>query len=193
MADIKRTLDEAAVTETRSGKKGQWASPLGDFVAPLVEPVLAKQGFGEASLIGSWGEIVGETIARHCQPIKLQWPPRPPKRDPETPIEPAMLVLRVEGRFALEAQHSAALIIERVNAHLGWNCVGKLGFRQGPIEAPPRRRRPAVPSAEAVEKARDASAAIEGQELRDALTHFGARVIDETAARKARRPAEPRR
>jgi hypothetical protein len=188
MADINVTLDEAVrVTEIRIGKKGQWASPLGDFVKPLVEPVLAKQGFGEASLIGSWAEIVGETIARHCQPIKLQWPPRPSKRDPESPIEPAMLVLRVEGRFALEAQHSAALIIERVNGHLGWNCVGKLAFRQGPIEASPRRRRAEPPSAEAVEKAQVASAAIEGEALRNAVTHLGARVIDDAALRKARR------
>lgn len=180
------------MTETRRGKKGQWASPLGDFVKPLVEPVLAKQGFGEASLVGSWSEIVGETIARHCQPIKLQWPPRPPKRDPESPIEPAMLVLRVEGGFALEAQHSAALIIERVNAHLGWHCVGKLAFRQGPIEAAPRRRRAAPPSAEAMEKAQAAAAAIEGEALRDALTHLGSRVIDEAVARKTR-ASGPRR
>jgi hypothetical protein len=194
MADINVTLDEAApVTETRSGRKGQWASPLGDFVTPLIEPVLAKQGFSEASLIGSWAEIVGETIARHCQPIKLQWPPRPPKRDPESPAEPAMLVLRVESRFALEAQHSAALIIERVNGHLGWNCVGKLAFRQGPIEAPPRRRRAAPPSAEAIEKARAASVTIEGEALRDAVTHLGARVIDDAALRKTRRAVGPRR
>jgi hypothetical protein len=183
----------APVAETRSGKKGQWATPLGDFVTPLVEPVLAKQGFGEASLIGDWSEIVGETIARHCRPIKLQWPPRPPKRDPESPIEPAMLVLRVEGRFALEAQHSAALIIEKVNAHLGWHCVGKLAFRQGPIEDTPRRPRAGAPSAEAVEKAREASEAIEGESLRDALTHLGARIIDEATARKTRRIVGPRR
>jgi hypothetical protein len=178
------------VAEIRGGKKGRWAAPLGDFVAPLVEPILAKQGFGEASLIGSWPEIVGETISRHCRPIKLQWPPRPQKRDPESPVEPATLVLRVEGGFALEAQHSAALIIERVNMHLGWSCVGKLAFRQGPVEQPRVRRPPAPPSAEAVEKAQAASAAIEGEALRDALARLGARVIDgASTARKSSRTA----
>src|SRR5579883_839378 len=152
------------VTEPATKKK-RWATPLGDFVGPLVEPVLAKQGFSEASLVGSWTEIVGEMIAAGCRPIKLQWPPRPAKRDPETPIEPATLVLRVAGGFALEAQHCAALIIERVNAHLGWRCVGKIAFRQGPVEPGPRRKGPpAAPSAEALTQAREAAAAIEGDE-----------------------------
>jgi hypothetical protein len=178
------------VTEPRDGKKRRWATPLGDFVAPLVEPVLAKQGFGEASLVASWPEIVGETIARGCRPIKLQWPPRPQKRDPDTRIEPATLILRVEGGFALEAQHCAGQIIERVNAHLGWSCVGKLAFRQGPIgEAPQKRRRATAPSGEAVEKAQAAAAAIEGEALREALARFGARVIDAAeATRKSSRP-----
>lgn len=173
------------MAEPAGAKKRRWATPLGDFVAPLVEPVLAKQGFGEASLVASWPEIVGETIARSCRPIKLQWPPRPPKRDPESPVEPATLVLRVAGGFALEAQHCAALIIEKVNAHLGWHCVGKLAFRQGPVEQPARRRRPPAPSAEALAQAREAAAAIEGEDLREALARFGARVIGEAKARKA--------
>jgi hypothetical protein len=176
------------MAEPVGAKKRRWATPLGDFVAPLVEPVLAKQGFGEASLVASWPDIVGETIARFCRPIKLQWPPRPPKRDPESPVEPATLVLRVAGGFALEAQHCAALIIEKVNSHLGWRCVGKLAFRQGPVEQPARRRRAPPPSAEALAEARQAAAAIEGEELREALARFGARAIDGAKAR-TRRPA----
>jgi hypothetical protein len=175
------------VAEPIGEKKRRWATPLGEFVAPLVEPVLAKQGFGETTLVSSWPEIVGETIARSCRPIKLQWPPRPPKRDPESPVEPATLVLRVEGGFALEAQHSAALIIERVNAHLGWNCIGKLAFRQGPIEKAAGRRRPGAPSAEALAKAQKEAAAIEGEELRDALARLGARVIDGARAKRTLR------
>jgi hypothetical protein len=173
------------VAEPLGEKKRPWATPLGAFVAPLVEPVLAKQGFGQASLVASWPEIVGETIASSCRPIKLQWPPRPPKRNPESSIEPATLVLRVEGGFALEAQHSAALIIERVNSHLGWSCVGKLAFRQGPIEKAAARRRPSAPSAEALAKAHQEAAAIKGDELREALTRLGARVIDGARARRS--------
>jgi hypothetical protein len=172
------------VKEPQRDKPRRWAAPLGDFVAPLVEPVLAKQGFGEASLIADWVDIVGEAIGRGCRPIKLQWPPRAPKRNPETPPEPATLVLRVESALALEIQHSALLIVERVNAHLGWRCVGKLAFRQGPLESVARaRKRSGPPTREALETARQAAAAIEADELREALTKLGARVIDGTRRR----------
>jgi hypothetical protein len=180
------------VKEPHRDKHRRWATPLGDFVAPLVEPVLAKQGFGEASLIADWTDIVGETIGRGCRPIKLQWSPDAPKRNPESPREPATLVLRVESGLALEIQHSALLIVERVNAHLGWRCVGKLAFRQGPLEGVRRpRKRGAPPTREALETARQAAAAIEGEELREALTKLGARVID--GARRTASPAKGRR
>jgi hypothetical protein len=180
------------VKEPQREKPRRWATPLGDFVAPLVEPVLAKQGFGEASLIADWVDIVGAAIGRGCRPIKLQWPARAPKRDPDAPPEPATLVLRVESGLALEIQHSALLIIERVNAHLGWRCIGKLAFRQGPLEASNRPRKRGPPTREALETARQAAAAIDGEDLREALTTLGARVIDRTR-RKAAAPAKPGR
>jgi hypothetical protein len=118
--------------------------------------------------------------------MQLQWPARPAKRDPEAPIAPATLVLRVDGAFALEAQHSAAVIIERVNAHLGWRCVDRIAFRQGPL--PPLREKrsgPPPPSEAAEAEARRAAAAIGDEALREALTRFGARAI-ERSARRAR-------
>ena len=119
------------------------AKPLAEFTPALLSGVLAARGLGEASLIADWPAIVGETIARHARPIELKWPPRAAKRDPEAPIAAATLILRVEGAFALEAQHSAPIILARVNAHLGWRCVEKIAFRQGPLpphegKAPPR-------------------------------------------------------
>ena len=82
-----------------------------------------------------------------------QWPPRAAKRDPEAPARPATLVLRVEGAFALEAQHSASVIVARVNAHLGWRCVDKIAFRQGPLPPVEDRRRVAPVPSEAAEAA----------------------------------------
>jgi hypothetical protein len=173
------------VTERQSGKPRPWASPLADFVGPLVEPVLAKQGFGEASLISDWPEIVGATLARGCRPIKLQWPPRATRRDPDAPAESAILVLRVEGAMALEIQHSAGQIVERVNAHLGWSCVGRLAFRQGPLQqGAARTRRKPTPSVEAIRKGLAAAADVEGEDLRDALARLGARAIEAEEARK---------
>jgi hypothetical protein len=159
--------------------KGRAAAPLGSFVADLVAPALARQGLGETGLVTDWPEIVGAQIAGRCRPIEVQWPPRASRRDPDSPVAPATLVLRVEGAFALEAQHSAALIVERVNAHLGWRCIGKIAFRQGPLDAAPKRASKASPpSARANDLARQFSAPIEAEDLREAVTRLGARVID---------------
>jgi hypothetical protein len=160
-------------------RRSRGARPLGEFLAELVAPALARQGLGETSLVTDWSEIVGAHIASRCRPIEVQYPPRASRRDPDAPVAPATLILRVEGAFALEAQHSVAVIVERVNAHLGWRCIGKVAFRQGPLDAAPRRApRTAAPSARARELAQEFAAPIEAEGLRDAMARLGARVID---------------
>ena len=162
------------------------AKALAEFLPEIIEEALAARGLSEASLIADWPAIVGESVARYARPIQLQWPPRAAKRDPEAPIAPATLVLRVDGAFALEAQHNAAIILARVNAHLGWRCVERIAFRQGPL--PPlkaKRRLLPSPSVEAQAEARAAAASIESEDLREALTRLGARAIDQSARRVA--------
>ena len=162
------------------------AKALAEFLPGIIEEALAARGLSEASLIADWPAIVGESVARYARPIQLQWPPRAMRRDPEAPIAPATLVLGVDGAFALEAQHNAAVIAARVNAHLGWRCVEKIAFRQGPLPPPKEKRRPPPsPSAAAEAEARTAAATIENQELREALTRLGARAIDRSARRFA--------
>lgn len=163
-----------------AGRRFQ-AKPLGAFVKDLLSPSLAKRGLGETSLLTHWPAIVGERIAGFAQPVEMQWPPRPPRRDPDAPLAPATLVLRVDGAFALEAQHASAAIVERVNAHLGWRCIDKLAFRQGPLgEVRRPTRRAAAPSAAARAKAEALAAPIVQDDLRDALARLGARVIDKS-------------
>jgi hypothetical protein len=160
------------------------AKALAEFVPEILEETLAARGVSEASLIADWPAIVGESVARYARPIELQWRPRPARRDPETAIAPATLVLRVDGAFALEAQHNAGIIAARVNAHLGWRCVEKIAFRQGRLP-PPKEKRPPLPSpsAEAEAEARAAAAMIGDDDLRGALTRLGARAIDRSARR----------
>jgi hypothetical protein len=159
--------------------KRSWSQPLADLVGAAISPVLAKQGFGEADIILYWEDIVGERLAKRSQPIKLQWPPRGKIHGREIRQEPATLVVRVEGGFALEMQHLSGLVIERVNAHLGWNCVGRLTLRQGPLE--PRHRRanfqPFVAAPGAAEAAEKIVIGISDTDLRRALANLGARVI----------------
>lgn len=158
------------------------AKALAEFMPEIIEEALAARGLSKASLIADWRGIVGENIARYARPIELQCPPRPARRDPGAPVAPATLVLRVDGAFALEAQHNAAVIAARVNAHLGWRCVEKIAFRQGPLLPPKEKRRTSrPPSAEAEVEAGAAAGLIDNEKLREALTRLGARVIDRSA------------
>ena len=143
-----------------------------------VGATLAARGLSEASLVAHWPEIVGLDVARFARFERLNWPPRGAKTDPEASRPSATLILRIDGAFALEAQHLAKLVMERINAHLGWRCVAKVAFRQGPLPEMPVRRRVAPPSAEARARAREI-VEIEDEGLRDALVRLGARVIEE--------------
>jgi hypothetical protein len=164
------------------------AKALAEFAPEILKETLAARGLSQASLIADWPAIVGESIARYARPIELQWRPRPARRDPAA-TAPATLVLRVDGAFALEAQHNAAIIAARVNAHLGWRCVEKIAFRQGPLLPPKEKRRPPPsPSSEAEAEARTAAAAIGDDGLREALTRLGARAIDRSSRRFAEWP-----
>ncbi len=160
----------------RSGK-ASFARPLADLVAPILDPVLLRRGFGHRDVISYWDDIVGERLAAVCQPLELKWPARS-SRDGEGLARAATLVVRVESGFALELQQTAAEVVDRVNAHLGWRCVARLALRQGPIErrGAARRERPrADPSAAAAAARLVTGVADDG--LRDALTRLGAQVI----------------
>ncbi len=158
-------------------KKASFARPLADLVGGAVDPLLARQGFGQSSLILHWADIVGAQLAACCEPIKLNWPPRPRERAPDGPIEPATLVLRVIGAMALEVQHMAPQIVERVNAHLGWRAVGRLAIRQGPLERAAGPAKVAPPDPQAVDEARQLTEGIADEELRKALILLGARAL----------------
>jgi hypothetical protein len=161
-----------------SNPKRPWSQPLADFVPKILDPAVARRGFGESALLLDWEEIVGARIGAISQPLRLQWPPAGVKRDPMEPRPPAALVLRVQPGFGLEIQHLSAVLIDRVNAHLGWRCIGFLKIRQEKIEpAPvPPRRPPEDPFARA--EAERQVTGIEEEPLRDALARLGARVLD---------------
>jgi hypothetical protein len=159
-----------------------WSRPLADLVGAAMDPVLARQGFGQSNIILYWEDIVGERIAAASQPLKLQWPPRGKSPNPSRRIEPAGLVIRVESGFALELQHLAPVIIDRINAHLGWKCVGRLLLKQGPIlrrETGKRRNLIIDPAAQA--EAEKSVTNISDTPLREALTRLGARVLSDKA------------
>ena len=155
-----------------------WSRPLADLVQTAIDPVLRRQGFGQSGLVLFWDDIVGERLAAMSQPVKVQWPARQHDRAAEDRPAPATLVVRVETRFALELQHLAPLVIERVNAHFGWRCVSRLLLKQGPVAALPRARHGVRPLDKAAEAAAETIVGSGMEEpLRLALTRLGARVL----------------
>ena len=166
--------------------RGRGAKPLDELTLGVIDKALAARGLGKANLIADWQAIVGDSIARYARPLRMQWAPRSPNCNPEAPAAPATLVLTVDGAFALETQHVAAIIVERVNSHLGWRCIDKIAFRQGPL--PPRREKrnaTQAPSAASEIEARRAAEAIRDEGLRESLTRFGARAIDRSWRRRS--------
>jgi hypothetical protein len=148
------------------------AKPLSVLLSDVFADAYAKQGFAARELVTRWAEIAGPEIARHSEPLKMQWP-RPVEGQPQ---EPATLVLRVEGPMALEIQHASDALLQRVNRFFGWSAVGRLALRQGPLSRRDRPVRPRPPDAGAVAKVAETLSAIEDEELRAALARLGASI-----------------
>jgi hypothetical protein len=148
------------------------AKPLSILLRDVFSDAYARQGFAARELVTRWAEIAGPELAVHCEPLKMQWP----RRVEGQPEEPATLVLRVEGPMALEIQHASNVILERVNRFFGWNAVGRLALRQGPLS---RRQKPTPahgPDEIQVEEVAKTLTSVEDEALRAALARLGASI-----------------
>ncbi|MGH6811518.1 MAG: DUF721 domain-containing protein [Methylocella sp.] len=162
----------------RRPNKIPWSRPLADLVQTAIDPVLRRQGFGQSGLVLFWDDIVGERLAAMSRPVKVRWPVRQNDHAAENGSAPATLIVRVETGFALELQHLAPIVIDRVNAHVGWRCVSRLLLKQGPVAAPPLARHGPRPFDKAAETAAETIVGSGMDEpLRLALTRLGARVL----------------
>jgi hypothetical protein len=152
--------------------------PLADFIDVCLSPSLAAQGFATSDVIMAWPDIVGERLAAFTQPLKIEWKRKGPHADPEARAEPATLVIRVEGAVALEMQHLAPVVIERVNVYYGWRCIGKLVLKQGPVRRIDKKRPVARTLSKADQERVDAVLApIEEESLKAALDRLGQAVV----------------
>jgi hypothetical protein len=147
------------------------ARPLADLVRRTLADTFARQGFASSELVTHWNDIVGAEIAVHCEPLRIKWARG---GDVDAP-EPATLVLRVEGPVAIEIQHLAPVILERVNRFFGWRAVGRISLRQAPLAR--RTKRPAPPPPDPEKAARIAATLdVADEELRNALARLGAAI-----------------
>lgn len=144
---------------------------LRDVAGEIVGASFRRQGFASAELVTRWSEIAGAEVAALSEPLKIQWRRAAPGEDPE----PGTLVLRVEGPAAIEIQHFANLICERVNQFLGWRAVGRLALRQAPLRRGARKTARSVDPAAAARIA-ESLGDIGDEGLKDALARLGAAI-----------------
>ncbi|MBX6368635.1 MAG: DUF721 domain-containing protein [Rhodospirillales bacterium] len=151
-------------------KRGGGFRAIGAALPRLATPVLGKRGLGEAQLLLHWEAIVGAELAEDARPERLSFPKGERSR--------GTLRLRVTPAAAPTVQHDAPLIIERINAFLGYPAVARLSLVQAPPASP--RARPAAPRPLRPEERKalaERVAPVGNEELRAALERLGAAVL----------------
>lgn len=165
------------------------ARAVSSYLPRLTRKAFEKYGFASAALLTDWPSIVGADVASYTAPERLKWPRAVDAFDD---IEPgserrpgATLVVRVDGPRAIELQHRAQQIIERINASFGYRAVAELRFVQAPIERPPPPSpRLPLPLRQDDERADTQElAAVQDEALRNALIRLQGCVRRETTAR----------
>jgi hypothetical protein len=162
------------------------ARPLAEFLDVCLSPSLAAQGFATSDVIMAWPDIVGERLAAFTQPLKIEWKRKSPHADPDARPDPATLVIRVESAFALELQHQAPTVIDRVNTYYGWRCIGKIVLKQGPVRRV-EKKRPAAPALSPADRQKVSAAVgiIEEESLKAALDRLGQAIVSSGSRTKA--------
>ena len=160
----------AAEQDTRQGRSGQAGQQVARLLAGILDPAARRRGFAEASLLADWATIVGHSLARRCQPLRIDHAPG--RRGG------GILLVRVGGAAALEIQHATPQILERINAYFGRRAIRQLRLLQMPMpaaaEPPPRPLRPLDPAEE--EALAGAVHSIASDPLRTALLALGRAV-----------------
>ena len=150
----------------RESERRQGFRAVGIAVSKLAAPVVAERGGGTlVRLKAGWPAIIGADWASVTWPSALG-------RD-------GVLKLRTASTAALELQHRAPLLIERINLFFGRSVVARLALVQGPLpfDSPPRE--PVIPTLAAgeVEFLDEQLSEIADPELRAALGRLGHAIV----------------
>ncbi|HTK33958.1 MAG TPA: DciA family protein [Caulobacteraceae bacterium] len=152
--------------------------PAGRQLAKFLKALEQRFGPGAGPLNLRWREIVGETLAKRTEPVKLV-----KQRGGGSVLE-----IKVDGPAAALVQHQAPEILARVNLYLGTEAVTKLRIVQGPVRAGAATAGPAAVAQARRRKIGPLDAALEAElaqglaeapdgALKDALMKLGRAVL----------------
>jgi hypothetical protein len=155
------------------------AHAIGAYVARMLDPIARVRGFATTALLSEWPAVVGEELARFTMPDKVVWPRRGERREASGSQsawreDGAILVLKVDGPRAIEVQHRAEQILERVNIYFGYRAIAQLRFLQTPLSR--AENRPPALSSPADDDSCISAAEFAYEGLVQALKRLGAGV-----------------
>ena len=134
--------------------------PLGTLMPAVTRAAFRKHSPAAAQLLADWEVVVGHGLAATTMPRRLA---------------AGTLTIACAGPVALELQHLAVQLLDRINRYLGRPAVARLRFVQDAslaAETPP----PARPRLEPIE-----IAGLPNGPLREALSALGAAVRSDPA------------
>ena len=152
---------------------------LSAFVDRVIAPAAQRRGLAAATLIADWTMVVGEHLARRCQPVRLTFAPG--RKSGGT------LLLHAAASAALDLQFSERQVVERINAHYGYAAVARLRIVQSPPARPmPRKRRVVLPTPDAAELDRihERTDRVDDPVLAAALERLGCSVVAHAGAKR---------
>jgi len=144
---------------------------LASVLPKVTRTAMKRKGFAVGDVVHNWAAIVGTALAGQSCPESLAFPGGENGR--------GVLKVRVDGPLALELQHLAPLVVERVNGYYGYPVVERLTIVQGPVaRAIPKQRPPARPLTAAEKTLLDQAVAdTKDDGLRRALAALGREVL----------------
>lgn len=120
-------MQRTAISQSR--QRQQTTAALSRLLTHLLSPAARKRGFAEIGVLEDWPGIVGAGMARRCQPLRLEFA--------RGAVAGGTLVLQAVGGAALELQHMAPQLIERVNDYFGFRTVCQIRIVQMPLRVTP--------------------------------------------------------
>jgi hypothetical protein len=150
------------------------SNPLRSYGTPHVSKVLGRitgrtmnrRGFSDSRMLENWSAIVGPQLAAMSQPVRLSR--RKGGRDGEDTVG-GVLTVKAEGAIALEIQHLAPQIIDRLNSYYGHAAISRLNIIQGPVTITPSPLNPPPIKEEDISALADDFEEIETPRLKRAL------------------------
>jgi hypothetical protein len=134
--------------------------PVGALVTGVTRPAFKGQSTATAQIMIDWAIIIGPALAAVTAPKRLSG---------------NTLTIACSGPIAMELQHLASEVVNRINSHLGQPIVRSLRFVQIAMLAPSNIVPP--PPSRAVTAANEAVAHLPPGDLRDALASVGSFVM----------------